>query len=110
MRSPVTNISDEANKLRVDIVRCGTAHGRRYPEGLREPILEFNASERPRRRVALGRKNYPFVGDVEAGASIAGSTRSSRPNHEPARIRGPERVSIEGVTVARASELMRALA
>ena len=24
------------------------------------------------RRVALGRKNYLFVGDVEAGASIAG--------------------------------------
>lgn len=37
--------------------------------------LDNNASERSLRRVALGRnyrKNYPFVGDVEAGKSIAG--------------------------------------
>jgi len=34
--------------------------------------LDNNASERSLRRVALGRKNYLFVGDVEAGASIAG--------------------------------------
>jgi len=34
--------------------------------------LDNNASERSLRRVALGRKNYLFVGHVEAGASIAG--------------------------------------
>jgi transposase len=34
--------------------------------------LDNNASERSLRRVALGRKNYLFVGDVEAGTSIAG--------------------------------------
>lgn len=34
--------------------------------------LDSNASERSLRRVALGRKNYLFVGDVEAGKSIAG--------------------------------------
>jgi transposase len=31
-----------------------------------------NASEAALRRVALGRKNYLFVGDVDAGTSIAG--------------------------------------
>jgi transposase len=34
--------------------------------------LDNNASERALRRVALGRKNYLFVGDVDAGTSIAG--------------------------------------
>jgi transposase len=34
--------------------------------------LDNNASERSLRRVALGRKNYLFVGDVAAGMSIAG--------------------------------------
>jgi transposase len=34
--------------------------------------LDKNASERSLRRVALGRKNYLFVGDVGAGTSIAG--------------------------------------
>lgn len=34
--------------------------------------LDNNASERSLRRVALGRKNYLFVGDVDAGANIAG--------------------------------------
>lgn len=34
--------------------------------------LDNNASERSLRRVALGRKNYLFVGDVDAGTNIAG--------------------------------------
>jgi transposase len=34
--------------------------------------LDNNGSERALRRVALGRKNYLFVHDGEAGASIAG--------------------------------------
>ena len=34
--------------------------------------LDNNASERALRRVALGRKNYLFVGDVAAGKSLAG--------------------------------------
>ena len=34
--------------------------------------LDNNASEAALRRVALGRKNYLFVGDVDAGTSIAG--------------------------------------
>ena len=34
--------------------------------------LDNNASERPLRRIALGRKNYLFVGDVDAGKSLAG--------------------------------------
>jgi transposase len=34
--------------------------------------LDNNASERSLRRVALGRKNYLFVGDVDAGSNIAG--------------------------------------
>ena len=34
--------------------------------------LDNNASERSLRRIALGRENYLFVGDVEAGMSLAG--------------------------------------
>lgn len=34
--------------------------------------LDNNASERSLRRIALGRKNYLFVGDVAAGRSLAG--------------------------------------
>ncbi len=34
--------------------------------------LDNNGSERALRRVALGRKNYLFVHDVERGASIVG--------------------------------------
>lgn len=33
--------------------------------------LDNNMSERALRRVALGRKNYLFVGDVNAGQSLA---------------------------------------
>jgi transposase len=43
----------------------------RFLEDARVP-LDNNASERSLRRVALGRKNFLFVGDVDAGSSIAG--------------------------------------
>ena len=43
----------------------------RFLDDARVP-LDNNASERSLRRVALGRKNHLFVGDVEAGTSIAG--------------------------------------
>jgi transposase len=43
----------------------------RFLDDARVP-LDNNASERSLRRVALGRKNYLFVGDIEAGASLAG--------------------------------------
>lgn len=43
----------------------------RFLEDARIP-LDNNASERSLRRVALGRKNYLFFGDVEAGGNIAG--------------------------------------
>jgi transposase len=34
--------------------------------------LDNNASERALRRVALGRKNFLFVGDLESGKNLAG--------------------------------------
>ena len=43
----------------------------RFLDDARVPV-DNNASERSLRRVALGRKNYLFVGDVDAGMSIAG--------------------------------------
>jgi transposase len=43
----------------------------RFVEEARVP-LGNNASERSLRRVALGRKNFLFVGDVAAGGSVAG--------------------------------------
>jgi transposase len=43
----------------------------RFLDDARIP-LDNNASEAALRRVALGRKNYLFVGDVDAGTSIAG--------------------------------------
>ena len=43
----------------------------RFIDDARIP-LDNNASERSLRRVALGRKNFLFVGDVDAGSNIAG--------------------------------------
>lgn len=43
----------------------------RFLDDARIP-LDNNASERSLRRVALGRKNFLFVGDVESGGNIAG--------------------------------------
>ena len=43
----------------------------RFLDDARVP-LDNNASERSLRRVALGRKNYLFVGHVDSGVSIAG--------------------------------------
>lgn len=43
----------------------------RFLDDARVP-LDNNASERSLRRVALGRKNYLFVGDVESGKRLAG--------------------------------------
>jgi transposase len=43
----------------------------RFLEDPRIP-LDNNASERSLRRVALGRKNYLFVGDIDSGTNIAG--------------------------------------
>jgi transposase len=43
----------------------------RFLDDARVP-LDNNASEASLRRVALGRKNFLFVGDVHAGMSIAG--------------------------------------
>lgn len=43
----------------------------RFVDDVRIP-LDNNASERSLRRVALGRKNFLFVGDVDAGSNIAG--------------------------------------
>lgn len=43
----------------------------RFLDDARIP-LDNNASERALRRVALGRKNYLFVGDADSGANIAG--------------------------------------
>jgi len=42
-----------------------------FLEDARVP-LDNNASERALRRIALGRKNYLFVGDVDSGKSLAG--------------------------------------
>jgi transposase len=42
-----------------------------FLEDARVP-LDNNASERSLRRIALGRKNYLFVGDVASGKSLAG--------------------------------------
>ncbi|MBN9166208.1 MAG: transposase [Myxococcales bacterium] len=46
--------------------------------------LDNNASERALRRIALGRNNYLFVGDVASGRSLAAFTCWS-PRASPAR-------------------------
>jgi hypothetical protein len=43
----------------------------RFLDDVRIP-LDNNASERALRRVALGRKNFLFVGDATSGENIAG--------------------------------------
>jgi transposase-like protein len=116
------NISDEANKLRVDIVRCGTSHGRRYPEGLREQILEFIDHAKSAgisvgescRRLGISPKQLNNWRTVVRAAQ----TRALVPVQiaEPHDPRGslafvaPSGFRVEGVSLAQALELMRALA
>jgi len=62
-KSPIGTAIHYAQNLWVELGR--------FLEDARVP-LDNNASERSLRRVALGRKNYLFVGDVTAGENIAG--------------------------------------
>lgn len=116
------NISDEANKLRVDIVRCGTAHGRRYPEGLREQILEFIDHAKSAgiavgescRRLGISPKQLnnwrTAVRAAQTRALVPVRLVDERASHGPIAFVGPNGFRIEGVTIAQAIELMRALA
>jgi transposase len=55
--------------------RNASEGGRTWPVTfLRTPLVpvDNNASEAALRRIALGRKNYLFVGNVEAGKRLAG--------------------------------------
>lgn len=56
--------------MRYALNQIGAELGR-FLDDARVP-WDTKASERSRRRIALGHKNYLFVGDVEVGASIAG--------------------------------------
>jgi transposase len=63
--------SEEPDRRRHQLRRETLGRARPLPRRWTRP-LGNTASERALRPIALGRKNYPFVGDVDAGTSIAG--------------------------------------
>lgn len=115
------NVSDEANKLRVDLVRLGRAQGRRYPPGMKESILKFVDAAREAgvtvtdccRRLGLSPKQL---------SNWRAEQRASEPKAlVPVNVVGdapwatlsivaPNGYRIDGVTTEQAIELMRALA
>ena len=116
------SISDEANKLRVDIVRCGTSHGRRYPAGLREQILAFidhaKAAGMPVnescRRLGISSKQLSnwraVVRAARTQALVPVRVAEEHAAREPLSFVAPSGFRVEGLSIAQAIELMRALA
>ena len=115
------SISDEANKLRVDIVRCGTSHGRRYPSGLREQILAFiqhaksagMAVSESCRRLGISSKQLSnwraAIRAAEPKALVPVKVIDEVP-WTMLSIVAPNGYRVEGLSAEQAIELMRALA
>jgi transposase-like protein len=117
------NISDEANKLRVDLVRLGTGQlRRRYPAGMKEAILKFVENARAAgvpveeccRRLGLSAKQ---VGNWRAAQRAAHSqalvpvqVAEDRARTAGLLVVAPNGYRVEGANVAQVIELMRALA
>jgi transposase-like protein len=116
------SISDEANKLRVDIVRCGTSHGRRYPAGLREQILAFidhaksagmAVSESCRRLGISSKQLSNWRAAIRAGetqALVPVQIAEQRDPRGSLAVVAPSGFRVEGASLAQVIELMRALA
>jgi len=114
-------IDDEAERLRGSIVRLGAAHGRRYPAGMKELLLAF---------VDRAREAGMSAGEVSRRLGVSqrqlsnwrAAVRAERPRamvpvrvvDEPAAsstitLVSPNGFRIEGITIAQAIELLRAL-
>jgi hypothetical protein len=116
------SLSDEANKLRVDIVRCGTSHGRRYPAGLREQILAFIDHAKSAgtpvsescRRLGISSKQLSSwraaIRASETQALVPVHLADGQAPREPLAFVAPSGFRVEGVSIAQAIDLMRALA
>lgn len=116
------SISDEANKLRVDIVRCGTAHARRYPPGLKEQILTFidhaksagMAVHESCRRLGISPKHLSnwraSIRAEQTQALVAVRVVDEDAPRQHVVFVAPSGFRVEGITVMQAIELMRALA
>jgi transposase-like protein len=118
------NVTDEANKLRLEIVRLGTAHGRRYPRGMKELILAFIERAKDAgmsvneccRRLGVSSKqlsNWRAASRAaQTKALVAVQVADEREGEATDALAfvTPNGFRVEGVTVAQAIELMRALA
>lgn len=113
-------IDDEAERLRGSVARLGAAHGRRYPAGMKELLLAFvdrareagmSASEVSRRlgvsqrqlsnwRVAVRAARPKAMVPVRVVDEIATPKTT---------LVSPAGFRIEGITVAQAIEVLRAL-
>lgn len=116
------SVSDEANKLRVELVRLGTAHGRRYPPGMKESILKFIDHARDAgmtlneccRRLGLSPKQLSnwraSARAAQTQALVPVRVVDDRSKDQQLAFVSPGGFRIEGITMAQAIELMRALA
>ena len=114
-------VTDEANKLRVEIVRLGSAHGRRYPPGMKQLILAF--VERAKDAGMTMSECYRRLGLSAKQLSLwRAELRAAEPK-ELVRVKvvdevawttlslvAPNGYRVEGLTAGQAIELMRALA
>ena len=122
-------LDEEANRLRIELVRLGEGHGRRYPPGMKKQILAW--VERARRagmkpsecgaRLGLlprqlsswkAQLQAPHVLKAQPPKKFAAVELDEEASTATASIAfvAPSGFRIEGITVAQAVELMRALA
>jgi hypothetical protein len=115
------SVSDEANKLRVELVRLGTRHGRRYPDGMKESVLKFIEHAREAgmtlseccRRLGLSPKLLSSwraaLRAAEPKALVPVKIVDGTP-WPTLSVVAPNGYRVEGLTAEQAIELMRALA
>ena len=113
-------LEEEATKLRVELARLGAAHGRRYPSGMKELILGWVDRAREQgmnvteaiRRLGVSQNQ---LSNWRAASRAAKQHALVRVNvvddvrGSPLAVVSPAGFRVEGVTIAQAIELLRAL-
>lgn len=114
-------VTDEANQLRINIVRLGKAHGRRYPPGMKQLILAFVERAKDAgmsvsdccRRLGLSAKQLSmWRGELRAAepkALVPVRVVDEAP-WSTLSVVAPNGYRIEGLSTAQAIEVMRELA
>ena len=112
-------LADEANKLRIEIVRLGAAHGRRYPSGMKELILAWIDRAKQEgmtvadatRKLGVSSKQlstWRAVIRAEQSKALVPVQVVEPMSSDGIAFVSPSGFRIEGLTISQAIELMRA--